>query len=223
MAVEGFKRVYHFCDAKYGLENLLNHRLKVATIMELNDPFELIAHDLRDQVIRAAVKKFKAQSAASWGFLCYSRSYSSPVQWAHYADKHRGICLGFDIPAKDLHPINYMDNRLGYEPTDVDSEEKRHAWSLGFFTTKHTHWGYEQEERMIVDLESTDRDQNLHFCPFERGAMKLKEIIVGCNSDVTRKQIKEIAGREDHDVDFFKVRPAFGKFEIVKNLNSKIW
>ncbi|MCD5986411.1 DUF2971 domain-containing protein [Pseudomonas sp. CDFA 553] len=223
MVAEGFKRVYHFCDAKYGIENLKNRRLKVATIMELNDPFELIAHDMRDQVIRAAVKRFKAISAEAWGFLCFSRSYSSPVQWAHYGDKHRGICLGFDIPAGDLHRITYTDNRLGYEPNEVDTEEKRHAWSLGFFTTKHSHWHYEEEERMIVDLKSTDREQGLHFCPFDRAGMKLAEIIVGCNSQVTRKQIKEFASIEDHNVNFIKARPAFGRFEIVKNLNSNIW
>jgi hypothetical protein len=39
--------------------------------------------------------------------LCFSRDWHNPVQWSHYADKHRGICLGFDVPDSLLVPVQY--------------------------------------------------------------------------------------------------------------------
>ena len=34
------------------------------------------------------------------------------MQWAHYADKHRGLYLVFDVPDKLLFKMNYRENRL---------------------------------------------------------------------------------------------------------------
>jgi hypothetical protein len=35
-------RVYHFINEEYGLDDLRRRRLKIATILELNDPFETL-------------------------------------------------------------------------------------------------------------------------------------------------------------------------------------
>jgi hypothetical protein len=32
--------------------------------------------------------------------LCFSADWSHPLIWAHYSDKHRGLCLGFEIPSE---------------------------------------------------------------------------------------------------------------------------
>ena len=34
------------------------------------------------------------------------------MQWAHYADKHKELCLGFDIPDHSLAKVNYSEKRL---------------------------------------------------------------------------------------------------------------
>lgn len=223
MEVKNLKRVYHFCDAKYGLENLKNRRLKIATIMELNDPFEMIAHNMRDPDIRRATTQFKAKSASQFGFLCFSRSYKSPVQWGHYAEKHKGICIGFDVPAINLKSIIYTDYRLGFDPAMVDTEEKEIEWLTSFFLTKHSHWGYEQEERMIVHLDSLERESDMYFISFDEAEIHLAEVIVGCNTKVTRGQVVDALGEHAESTAISKARPAFGKFEIVRNRNKKLW
>ncbi|WP_447789407.1 DUF2971 domain-containing protein [Pseudomonas farris] len=223
MGGNGVKRVYHFCDAKYGLQNLKRQRLKVATIMELNDPFELIAHNMKDPDVRRVMKKFKGESASLFGFLCFSRSYKSPVQWGHYAEKHKGICIGFDVPTAELHSVRYTDYRLGFDPSMVDSEEKQNHWLMGFFVTKHSHWSYEQEERMIVNLELLEHDSELYFSSFEAANIKVAEVIVGCNSKVSRLDVLHALGDNAKGVELFKARPGFGKFEIVRNRNSNRW
>jgi hypothetical protein len=42
-------RVFHFVPAKHGLSDIRHRRLKIATLRELNDPFEFLGVDLRDQ------------------------------------------------------------------------------------------------------------------------------------------------------------------------------
>jgi hypothetical protein len=61
------KRVYKFTAAKYGINNLQNNRLKLSTIDDLNDPFDLCPLDTTDPAISdsvdAVVANFRSLSA----------------------------------------------------------------------------------------------------------------------------------------------------------------
>lgn len=209
-------RVYHFCNAKYGLENLINRRLKVANILELNDPFELIFCDMTDKFKRDAVRALKDSFAKEFGFLCFSRSYKSPVQWAHYGEKHNGLCFGFDIPTNRLHKVVYAKERKGFQQDMFKTQEHVLGWLQEFLTTKHRSWSYEREMRMICKLSNFERVGGLSFAGFSE-VIKLRQVIVGCNSKVSGEEVRAALGNELREVDIFKARPAFSKFEIVRN------
>lgn len=219
----GMKRLYHFNGSTYGLQNLEKQRLKVATIMELNDPFELLAHNSKDKTIRAALKSFKQEAHNRFGFLCFSRSWKSPVQWGHYAEKHQGLCIGFDVPEDHIYPIQYCSYRLGFDPALVQTEDERYRWSLGLFTTKHEHWAYEQEERLITALDLLPKEKGLHFVGFDQVGIIVREVIVGCNSNVSRTELRKALGDNADQVSIFKARPSFGQFEMVRNRNGGLW
>ena len=53
--------------------------------------------------------------------LCFSFKWSNPVLWAHYADKHKGICLGFDVPDDNVQRVKYVDTRLPF-PTKSNEQ-----------------------------------------------------------------------------------------------------
>jgi hypothetical protein len=72
-------------------------RLKVARIDDVNDPFELQAMNCMRKDVRKAIADFRASQNEKIGLLCFSQAWKNPVLWSHYADRHRGICLGFDI------------------------------------------------------------------------------------------------------------------------------
>ncbi|MNJ43944.1 hypothetical protein D3C77_389730 [compost metagenome] len=166
---------------------------------------------------------FKAQCASGFGFICFSRSYESPVQWGHYAEKHKGICIGFDVEVDELHPIKYTDYRLEFDPALINTTKKRLSWLVDFFVTKHRHWEYEQEERIIVGLDLVEREGDLYFASFEAAGIKVAEVIVGCNSKISRAAVFEALGDNAEGVDVFKVRPGFGEFKIVRNKNENLW
>ncbi|QIH09014.1 MULTISPECIES: DUF2971 domain-containing protein [unclassified Pseudomonas] len=215
MDENGVARVYHFCSTKYGLENIRNRRLKIATIMELNDPFELLAYDLNKQELRRVAKELKVTFADKFGLICFSRSFRSPVQWAHYGDKHKGICLGFDIDKEALHKISYTSARKRIENDNL-SKDNAYNWFLEFLTTKHRSWSYEKEERLMKRLDTCERAGVLYFSKFCE-AMKLQQVIVGCESNVSGAELRDALGEELREVSIFKVRPAFSKFEMVRN------
>ncbi|MNP43042.1 hypothetical protein D3C76_1368400 [compost metagenome] len=144
MTATGMMRVYHFCDEKFGLENIEKSRLKVATIMDLNDPFEMVCYSSPDKEIRSKINDFKAAIARQFGLLCFSQSFQSPVQWAHYANKHKGICLVFDVPGHNMHMVEYKFGRMSFDVAQYADKNKRERSEMmqQQLRIKHSQWRY---------------------------------------------------------------------------------
>ena len=217
-------KVYHFCNEEFGLQNILRSRLKVATIMDLNDPFEMMCLSSRDADQRKNILHLKKRVAEQFGMLCFSRTYVSPVQWGHYGNKHKGLCLGFDIDADRLHKVEYRRGRIKFDPEGylkLTKDQKFDVMSRQL-RIKHSEWAYEKEERQIVLLSSAVKDKNLYFKPFSEIGT-LRQVIVGCNSELTRADIEGALGDRSSTVEKFKVRTAFESYKIVRNKNEELW
>ena len=192
---------------QYGLDDLRHRRLKVATIADLNDPFELIGPSTKDPALRAAFRRVKEQLSVNRGMLCFSRSWRNPVQWSHYADRHRGLCLGFDIVDKHLTPVQYIRKRLEPEAETLASRTPAAlAAMLRILTSKYSHWRYENEERTFVTLDEVDKETGLYFVDFS-DSMKLAEVIVGHSSALSYDEIVGALGDLAPDVKV--LRPNF--------------
>jgi hypothetical protein len=216
-------RVFHFVNEEFGLENLRLRRLKIATINELNDPFELFGIDLADSALRKAFRVMKDELALDNGLLCFSRDWHNPVQWSHYAAKHTGLCLGFDIPDEFLGCVTYARKRLMIKAEafrDVRQINPKFAQELLF--TKYSHWRYENEVRCFVTLEEKDPEKDLFFAPFS-DRLRLSAVIVGAQSRLTRATIREALGDIAPHVEAFKARLAFKTFRVVKQQDGKLW
>ena len=217
-------RVYHFCDEKFGLENLEKSRLKVATIMDLNDPFEMVCYSSPDKEIRSKINDFKAAIASQFGLLCFSQSFQSPVQWAHYANKHKGICLVFDVPEHNMHMVEYKFGRMNFDVAQYADKNKRERSEMmqQQLRIKHSQWRYEREVRRIFLLAESDNENGLYFRSFDSvGA--LSQVIVGCNSDILRHDLEKSLGARKDKVECFKVRTAFKSYKIVRNRDDRLW
>jgi hypothetical protein len=199
-------RVFHFLNEEFGIKDLREKRLKISEIMSLNDPFEFLSVDLSDLVFRKAMKKTKSQLAKTNGLICFSANWKNPVQWSHYANNHKGICLGFDVADHLLTPVNYVEKRLSFE-NPINEEDM-----LQIFSTKFNHWIYEEEYRVFTELSV--KEKGLFYIDFSDDLV-LKQVIIGALSLITKKQILDACG--SNKVDIFKARAAFKTFEIVKN------
>ncbi|MEE8057643.1 MAG: DUF2971 domain-containing protein [Pseudomonadales bacterium] len=209
-------RAYHFINEHWGIEALKKRRLKVSAFSDMNDPFELLGITLASKKDRKAFQNLKADLDKTIGALCFSRNWSNPVLWSHYADKHRGLCLGFEIPKKWAKSINYQGSRIEEKfesGLPLESEE-----TLGFnlLTTKFEHWLYEDEVRMILKYEDIPKEGNLHFLPF-CNALKLRTIVIGPRSELQIKNVRKLLTSEDTSVAVAKSRLAFKSYKVVKN------
>ncbi len=46
------------------------------------------------------------------GIFCLAGLADSPLMWSHYGDQHRGICIGYSVPARTtIHEVKYGGSR----------------------------------------------------------------------------------------------------------------
>jgi hypothetical protein len=180
-------RLYHFTAAKYGFDDLRNRRLKIAQLDELNDPFELKSVNLCDPVHAQAFdgtdkfEGFKSEMARRCGVLCFSEDQADVLQWAHYADRHKGVCLGFDVSGSEgkFGRVDYVNERFPFPKVP----DEAFAWKL--LSTKSQAWKYEKEWRVFLKLSQGIWDQNagrlLYFANFGSDLI-LRELILGAEN-----------------------------------------
>jgi hypothetical protein len=209
-------RVYHLLSAKWARDDLMRRRLKVARFADLNDPFELVASNLSDKPLRRRFTRWKRPTLAAYGVLCFSRSWRSPVLWSHYADKHSGVCLGFDVPTEILKDISYVATRLPLSEADLRSGGPTDALRERLFCTKFQHWEYEKEVRWILRLQDVVKDGCHYFQPFD-ARLRLKEVIAGARCPLSQRQLLDSLGADAADVAVTLARPAFTSFSVVED------
>lgn len=201
-------RAYHFVPARYALDDIRHRRLKIAQIDELNDPFELWAIAQPDRRLRQAFQRMKDEMSRRFGVLCFSMSWHNPLLWSHYADRHHGLALGFDVNSEILKAVSYAAERPVLKQVSIE------VVPLLLFT-KFIDWQYEQEARIFTTLEDRDPDSGLFFGGFNE-QLVLREVIVGPLSSVTQQDLLEALGTTS-DVEFIKGRLAFNSFQVTPN------
>src|SRR5690606_13160087 len=103
-------QLFNLSSAEYAISNIALRRIKISRIGDLNDPFELLPFNIHDKRLRDAARKTRDQIDATRGVLCFSKHWSNPVLWSHYADKHRGIALGFEVEDRYAIPVSYQSS-----------------------------------------------------------------------------------------------------------------
>lgn len=211
-------RVYYYVCEHFGKDDLRNRHLKVSLIQSLNDPFEFLSVSLADPIVRQVLQKNKLDLSGTMGLLCFSETWRSPLMWAHYADNHKGLCLGFDIPEGHMRPVRYIRRRIA-PPESLEMLPR--GFVEGLFFKKFSHWRYEREYRAVVRLRECQEYNGLYFAPFSE-KLALKQVIIGSMSELRRTEIESVLG-EARDVEVFRTRPAFRTFRIVRQRRHDGW
>ena len=201
-------RLYHFLPEEYALDDLKNSRIKISKLDSLNDPFELLWL-YGDKEENAALIAFKKEFSKKGGIICFSQNWQNLLLWSHYANRHKGICLGFDIENKLVKKVCYVDARTRLNPSLSKEMEDRLVY------TKSSGWKYEEEWRCWLSLN--DKGPGEHYFYDFSEDIKLCEVIAGPLCDISKSEITSAIGKGGHDVKLVKAKLADDSFLIVKD------
>lgn len=210
-------RLYYYTAKQWGMKSLWEKRLKIAEYADLNDPFELLPYEQTDKNAREYTKKVVNILSREHGVLCFSESWRSTLMWAHYGDKHKGICLGFEIEDNDnLTKIEYISNRV---PSRIDFKKPLggvdDSMLAKCLNVKYSGWEYEKERRLMVSLQ--EKRDGIYYNTFNNG-MKLREVIIGARSTLSIVDVAEAIGNQpDADVEVWTASAAHDTFNMCVN------
>ncbi len=139
--------------------------------------------------------------------FCSSEKNNDILMWSHYADFHRGVCIGLYMPT--LHEklecltmkVNYVEEMRPINFFSADHDEKNLAL-MNWIFTKSSCWSYEREVRSLIKNENDAR--NIHKIGFQNiflAPSQICEIYFGMNtSDVDIADIKTLLKKKGYDV-----------------------
>ncbi len=203
-------RVYHFTAACWALDDIKRRRIKIAEYHNCNDPFELGCYVGGNRERRLVLRLFKNDIRKAFGFVSFSHNWHNALLWSHYADCHKGMCLGFDLKDGLAQPVRYAKTRPFLPPQTTQNT------ATTLLLTKAHAWAYEEEWRVSASLNDRDPETGLCFYLFS-DELRLREVIVGAHADesISERTVKDAVGDYRHRVAVRKARLGFSRFEVV--------
>lgn len=208
-------RAYYLTTSTYAISNLALRRIKISRFQDLNDPFELLAVNLADKETRKKFKKMKDDINSKSGLICFSKNWKNPLLWGHYAEKHTGMALGFDIPDELLLPVIYA-RKLIKVTFDPQTGKPSKGVTDKLIRTKFKDWKYENEVRLFVGLDEDRKESGIFFEPFTTN-IQLREVVIGPKCELSISAIRELVKNFSPKVEVIKSRIAFTRFEVLEN------
>jgi hypothetical protein len=99
----------------------------------------------------AAFEERKKLMLEKRGVSCFSARNDDVLMWSHYADRHKGFCLGFRSDAEPFvqaRQVDYQAQVPAVNPTSLILDDVHEAFRA-MIETKSQHWSYEQEWRLF--------------------------------------------------------------------------
>ena len=165
-------------------ESLTDEQIKIKR-KKYHNPDELFA----------LTNKSVKESKEILGVTCFSRLFDNILMWSHYSDKHKGVCIKFDLLSdadffmtpfiveySDKYPTyNYLSNREGL--------------AQFLLKTKSIDWEYEKEIRVMK--------RGHGFYSFQKDS--LVEIIFGAKTNNLEKvELKRLVDKFGYNKTDFK-------------------
>ncbi len=192
---------YHFLSPADAINDLENEWIKVSTLGELNDPFELEPYLRYGFEERQPYHKVRWRISKKWGILCFSDDWKEPILWSYYAKKHKGVAIDFNILQDKVIKVDYTFDPKRQKIALTNNKDKDEKLFLDLAKIKYKKWEYENEFRILVELKDCiPKDRlpqekcDLSLIKFE-DKLKIKEIVLGCrfNHEKEKEKIVKLA------------------------------
>lgn len=180
-----------------------NYSVKHISEVNKNAPKEL------QQLISSFDKNMNKVIGKYLNCSCFTSSWDNELMWSHYADKHKGICIGFDLSnwnnfeGYQFGPVQYKIqkpiNLLELFNDDRSSFTQKTAHQLIF--TKNPDWHYEKEWRLATPKLTNNK------VPLSNLGLSVKEIIFGFTISLeSALEQKRLFVEKGINVDFYIIK-----------------
>ncbi|MCZ9838877.1 DUF2971 domain-containing protein [Brachyspira hyodysenteriae] len=131
------------------IKTIKNNKLWLSHTNNFNDPVD------------PTIKRYKGKYdyiLNSIKVACLTKNYDNTLMWSHYADKHKGICVEYDI-SNIINKENYIIRKVNYDMKAIVDENSINTiydinLLLDLFCIKSKEWEYEDEYRILYhDIE----------------------------------------------------------------------
>jgi hypothetical protein len=212
---------YQFLSSRNAITNLERRMIKVSRIKTVNDLFELQPYLRLNKETRKELGIIRSKVADTYGMACFSTNWQEPIMWGHYADRNKGIVLGFELASNkfNIKEVKYPSKRkrVSLNPQTVTPNEYIEA--VGFI--KYEGWSYEKEHRFFVKLDDCLCIEGNYFLKFGSD-LKLKKVIIG--PEHPSKNTKNYTKTAKYIIDLVKQtgaelivsRAEFGGYRVVR-------
>jgi hypothetical protein len=230
-------RLYNYLSLEHAIDNLVKRRIKISTYDDMNDPFELRGAWMSDADFHRALTEVSKKG----GVVCFSEMDSEVLLWSHYAVKHRGCCIDFEVAESEaLQPTvsvkrpkeisfdrspSYEMERLGIESGDSSPEShpgfeeaiKRYLpRTTAILFSKYEGWNYEKERRLLIKLQPSQKDGNHYFAEFD-GNIRPVEVLLGARcTQADEERLRPAVNGYDPPLPIIRTGFAKDEFKIVR-------
>ena len=171
----GSFKLYKYMPANlYTIRNIRRQVLHLSPNGGLNDLYEGLPRITGQNISYSQLKNISRLASIS----CFSENNNNPLMWSHYASKHQGICVEYDLSLltdnpyniiSHLYPVIYSSRRtIGRDISELSencTQIERDIIEgnvydgdtldniLPLFVLKGEEWDYEKEWRVIYTIK----------------------------------------------------------------------
>lgn len=186
---------------KNTIKLIKNHSLWFSHTNNFNDPVD------------PSIKLFNRNSG-EYNYLldsikvaCLTTDNKNTVMWGHYADKHKGICIEYDISSilLDKNKNDFIIRKINYDRTAMINEDINNVNNIeldylnllmDLFSIKSKEWEYEDEYRILY--YDSERRKNGLVVP-----LPIKSIYFGTE---TPEDDKELIRNIAEDIECYELK-----------------
>ena len=134
------------------------------------DEFENKLWEVNKNSKRNLVKKFNNNLKEQIVFVSLSEHFDNSLMWSHYADSHKGVCIGYDIRKSEYdffeeicHPVFYVKDSDFTEDINQIMDDDRNKLKLleEPFLVKSEMWKDESEWRLLFNKERLEETSKI--------------------------------------------------------------
>ena len=164
------KKLYKFksCENDYDIESLVQNKLWVSTLHNMNDPMELAFYINPNDADGAFVQEFQDYITQAFGVISFSKTWKNKQLWNYYSNGFRGMAIEYDSTTIDsaikevLQNELYHAGKVHYESIKYDFTKLYQLFLSGGgetlfpykpIYTKDTSWKKEREYRYSLPTQ----------------------------------------------------------------------